>query len=285
MNAKNHPINLKKIALEYINGELEGLPNMREKLETLISKSHILDKRKQVIHTMLSHFEKKDYISFVSMVPLQIEGIFEDICRELGASESELGISSLNKKLEIIDEKINSLLSFEYYSFIFPVLRNLVAHGGLVGGDLEETAIKLMLDLYPVCLLADSNDLPINRAIQVLKLANQKDFQNLIEWLDLKDKVSIPEFYNMEEDIKSAELHYSSQEFWDYLTKELEMLNHEDELKRSVPVKVAGKLKNKGFDEEQCKKFLQNSTTVLNQSIETRRKSLEEWSKALKTSD
>lgn len=274
---KESPDSYKELALAYINGVPGQLPSMKEKLEKLVATSHLLDRRKQVINTMLGRFETKDYISFVSMAPLQIEGIFADICREIGVSESELDISSLNDKLQHIDGKMNSFFFFEYYSFKFPVLRNLVAHGGLMDGELENTAINLMLDLLPVCELAVSEELPINHAIKVLEQASKKNFGKLIEWLDLRDKVSIPDFYGMQETIASAEALYSSQEFWDYLVEQLKWLNNEDEVKGCIPVKVAGKLKSKGFAKEQCENFFRNAKNVAGKSIQTRKETLEKF--------
>jgi hypothetical protein len=165
---KISPEKFKEYATAYINGIPGELPSVQEKLADLVERSHILFIRKQVIETMLRHFANKDYISFVSMAPLQIEGIFADICRGIGISESQLDISSLNDKLQHIDERMRSFFFFEYYSFKFPVLRNLVAHGGLVDGELEDTAIHLMLDLLPVCELTISEELPIMHALEVL---------------------------------------------------------------------------------------------------------------------
>lgn len=56
---------------------------------------------------------------------------------------------------------MNHFIYFEYYSFKFPIIRNIVAHGKLIAGDIEQTAIMLMLDLLPVCELATSEDIPI----------------------------------------------------------------------------------------------------------------------------
>jgi hypothetical protein len=279
---RDKPELIKEFSLAYIKGiPDEGVLSAKEKLEKLVAGSHLLNRRRQVICTMLNHFDAKDYISFVSMAPLQIEGIFADICKEIGVSERQLDISSLNDKLQHIEGKINSFFYFEYYSFKFPVLRNLVAHGGLVDGELEDIAIKLMLDLLPVCALADSEELPINHAIKVINMACKKDFAKLIEWLDLSDKVTIPDFYGIQEMIASAEALYSAQEFWDYLVAQLKKLNKEDEIKECVPIKVAGKLKKRGFAKEQCEQFLKRAKKVAQESIQTREKNVENFKRIL----
>lgn len=275
----------KEYATAYINGFSGELRTVREKLADLIKKSHILADRKNVIETMLRHFEEKDYISFVSMAPLQIEGIFADICRGIGVSESELDISSLNHKLLNIDEKMGSFFYFEYYSFKFPVLRNLVAHGGLVDGDLEDTALHLMLDLLPVCELSVSEDLPIMHAIKVLNEASNGNNSKLVEWLDLRRLVTIPDFYAVQETITKADGRYAAREFWDYLEGELKKLMDIDQVKTSVPNKVAGKLKSMGIAAEQADKFLKSSGRVAAEAIKERSQRLEKFTNLLKPSE
>ncbi|OMX18375.1 hypothetical protein AQ836_18450 [Burkholderia pseudomallei] len=279
---KSSPEKFKECSTFYINGIPGELPSVREKLLELVGKSHILFSRKNVIETMLRHYEAKDYISLVSMAPLQIEGIFADICREIGVSESQLDISSLNDKLQHIDDKMRSFFYFEYYSFKFPVLRNLVAHGGLVDGDLEETAIHLMLDLLPVCELAVSEDLPIIHALDVLKDASNGKSKQLVEWLDLRKSVNIPDFYGVQDSIARAEAYYATQEFWDYLEGELKKVTDVDLIKNSEPVKVAGKVKSAGLADEQAEKFLKTSWRVATEAINQRNEMREKLRNLLK---
>ncbi|WP_157118912.1 hypothetical protein [Azohydromonas lata] len=260
----------KEYAYYYISGDAEYLPSVREKLEDLVKTSHVLARRKQVIDALLKHFDEKDYLSFVNIAPLQIEGIFADICREIGVSESQLDISSLNDKLEHIDGKINNFHYFEYYAFKFPVLRNLVAHGGLVDGDMEKTALHLMLDLLPVCDLTISKELPVNYALKVLDEAKNKNYEKVIEWLDLRDKVKIPDFYQVNEKIKEVEAIYTSQEFWNYLDLGLKRLNDVSQVKDCMPVKAAGKIKRSNLASAQAEKFLKSSGHVAAEAIKKR---------------
>lgn len=278
---KSSPDKFNEYATAYINGIPGTLPSIREKLESLTDKSHILFSRKQIIETMLRHFEERDYISFVSMAPLQIEGIFADICREIGVSESQLDISSLNDKLQHIDERVPGFFSFEYYSFKFPVLRNLVAHGGLVDGELKDTAIHLMLDLLPVCELTISEDLPIMHALKVLNEASNGDNKQLMEWVELR-KLGIPDFYAAQEKITKAEAHYISQEFWNHLENELKKLKDADQIKSSEPFKIAGKLKRSNIATDQAKQFLQNAHQITSEAIKQRNETLEKLHNTLK---
>ncbi|WP_415880695.1 hypothetical protein [Methylomonas sp. TEB] len=282
---KSSPEKFKRYATDYINGASGEFPSIREKLADLVQKSHILFDRKQVIETMLRHFDEKDYISFVSMAPLQIEGIFADICREIGVSEKQLDISSLNDKLQHIDERIRRFFFFEYYAFLFPVLRNQVAHGGLVDGEFEDTALHLMLDLLPVCELTVSEELPVMHALKILKEASNGNNKKLVEWLDLRQSVVIPDFYAAQETITKAESHYTLQDFWDYLESELKNLKDEDQVKNSEPIKVAGKLKSSGIAVNQAEKFLKSSRRVADDAIKQRNETQEKWNNLLKPKD
>lgn len=282
---KSSPEKFKECATAYINGIPDKLPSVQEKLANLVEKSHILFRRKQIIETMLKHFEEKDYISFVSMAPLQIEGIFADTCREIGVSESQLDISSLNDKLQHIGERMRSFLFFEYYSFKFPVLRNLIAHGGLVDGELEYTAIHLMLDLLPVCELTVSEDMPIMHTLEVLKEASNGKHKKLVEWLDLRKSVDIPDFYDVGAAITQAEAHYTSQAFWDYLECEIKKLKGIDQITTSEPIKVAGELKRNGLAPEQAEGFLKSSRRIAHEAINKRNETLEKLNNIFKPKD
>ncbi|MGP9809225.1 hypothetical protein ACT3TQ_12085 [Halomonas sp. AOP12-C2-37] len=263
--------NFKEVAYYYINGEIDYIDSAREKLERLVRESHILNRRKKIIETMLMHFEKKDFISFVSIAPLQVEGIFADICREVMVSEKELDFSSLNNKLDRLDEKLGRFLYFEYYSFKFPVLRNMIAHGELIDGDFEETALKLMLDLIPVCEFADEKELPTNRHLSILYEASNGRNEKLVEWAWLsKEENPIPDFYDISEQLQLINQHYQSQAFWDYLKNELKKVRSVKEIKRSKPDKIAGLLKCKGIAEQQALEFFKSSTSIVENAIKER---------------
>ncbi|MGA4049814.1 hypothetical protein ACI2TP_19595 [Ralstonia nicotianae] len=278
---KVSPEKFKENAIAYIKGVPGELKSIREKVEALIERTHILFSRKQVIGTMLRHFEEKDYISFVSMAPLQIEGIFADICRGIGVTENQLDISSLNDKLQHIDGKMKDFFFFEYYSFKFPVLRNLVAHGGLVDGELEDTAIHLMLDLLPVCELTASEELPINHALKVLDGASKGRSEKLVKWLSLRDDVEIPDFYAVKAKITATEILYTSPDFWDYLEGELRKLKDVGQVRRSEPVKVAGMLKSSGIAVERAEQFLKSSGHIVREAIKKKNETLEKFNSAL----
>ncbi|TOP23248.1 hypothetical protein CGH19_24640, partial [Vibrio parahaemolyticus] len=75
----------------------------------------------------------------------------------------------------------------EYYSFKFPIIRNIVAHGKLIEANIEQEAIMLMLDLLPVCDMAVSDEIPIFRKIQLLNKVLCNDYESLIDYMNLHD--------------------------------------------------------------------------------------------------
>lgn len=260
---KQSPEKFKEIATAYIQGKPGVLRSVREKLTDLVAKSHILATRTTVIETMLKHYEAEDYLSFVSMAPMQIEGIFADICLEIGVSEKELDKSSLNSKLDHINRSSMIFLFFEYYAFKFPVLRNRVAHGGLVDGDLEDTAVKLMLDLLPVCELAASEELPTRKALTVLREAARGDRKKLLEWIEIERSVRIPPFYDVKDDTQRVLVHLESDAFWEGLSGDLKKLDDPEKVKKSKPVKIAGLLKSSGIASARAERFLKTSHRVV----------------------
>ena len=204
----------------YIDGELDGV-SVRDKILSKVSESHILDRRRRIIEAMLDHYKNKDYLSFVSIAPMQVEGIFADICRELGVTEGELETSSLNDKLAHINERLGGFLFYEYYSFKFPVLRNLVAHGELIDGDLARTSIFLMLDFLPVCDVATQDDLPVNRKLKLMdQIISTRNYNKLLEWIDI-ESVQIPDFYKKSDDINRVGLMFNDDDFWMFMAEKL----------------------------------------------------------------
>ncbi len=242
-----------KIAAEYIVGDPGVRPSVANKINAYVSRSHILDRRKQLMSIMLAHFQSKDYLSFVSMAPLQIEGIFGDVCKELGIPETRLDISSLNDKLELIDDKLSGFRYLEYYAFKFPVLRNTVAHGELVDGDLEHTAIQLLLDLLPVCEFACAAELPTMRALAALdKLTVEPTPAKLLDWIELRG-TPIPAFYDRTEKIAQTDRMYDDSAFWTFVREKLRTADDRAKLKELV-----GRLKAAGLAHDQCVEFLKN---------------------------
>lgn len=122
-----------------------------ERLERLIAGHYQLNKREEILKQLMEVYSQDKFLLFSNEVPLQIEGIFNDYCLELGIEPYELNIAALHKKLDIISDKDKNFPRYEYYKSVFPVLRNKVAHGNLYSGDSELTAGMLLLNLLHIC--------------------------------------------------------------------------------------------------------------------------------------
>lgn len=204
--------------------------NKLPEIEEIVIKNHILNKRKDVISKMLNHFKSGDFISFVSMMPLQIEGIFHDICLEIGVDEFSLNGESLNKKIERINDSCDShhFITFEYYAFKFPIIRNKVAHGQRIDGDIQQASIMLMLDFFPVCDLAKSDFILSNKSIGILRkiektMKNDEKFDLLLELFPIIKKITpeIISFYEIEDLFDKTKNLYCCSDFWGYMEENL----------------------------------------------------------------
>lgn len=272
------------LAKEYIQGELPDFENAFVKINGYIKSNHIINRRAEVLTTILEHYKNKDFLSVVNMLPLQIEGIFHDICLAVGINESRLDIASINEKLRIIQSSFDHFIYFEYFSFKFPVIRNMVAHGQLIEDNHEHTAIMLILDLLPVCEFSTSTKIPVNNKIKLIKEANNQNFNSLIKLLDFIE-VEIPVFYRLEEQYISGIALYRSEEFWNYI--ESELANEKiEEINKSIILKFIGKLKTSRLAEEKCEYFFQNLSKYIEERTKeaiNRKKRVEDFLKLLKS--
>ena len=234
--------------------------NILSSLREWIEQSHILSKRKDIIFKIIKNFEDKDYLTTCYILPLQIEGIFHDICTLFGVSESELSISSLNKKLDILNKRSRFLHSYEYFSFLFPPIRNAIAHGEVLEVDLKNTAMMLYLDLYSVCELALAEEIPLNAKIKLIKQFDEKNIENnligfAVKYIDLKD-IEVPNFYNLDEIIAKIENYFNSNNFWN-LAKTTLLKMSIDQLSESKEFKILGIIKS-NYAESKGQEFFKN---------------------------
>jgi hypothetical protein len=237
----------------YLSGDMEGHDGAVERIRKSVEDNHLLNKRREIIATLLKHYETEDYISFVNMVPLQIEGVFHDICLSVGVEVSRLSISSINEKLRLLKDELSGNLCFEYYSFKFPVIRNSVAHGLLFDGNVQHASIMLMLDLLHVCELTRDENIPLNKSLKLLGFIKKGGLEYLIEWVEYVD-VNIPDFYELSSYRGKALSLYEQDEFWNYIQKEIEDHSYrEDDLKSFVK-----KLCSKSIARTRCQQFLKD---------------------------
>lgn len=204
-----------KQARLYINGSIEHRPSATQRLTKLMQDSHILAHRRDIIERIIQLYKRKDYLSFTNIAPLQIEGIFTDICVALGVDESALDISSVNKKIDRIVEQVGDFYQlYTYYSFKFPLVRNAVAHGEVRDGNPEHAAIMLMLDLLPVAELTVSYDILSNKVYNLIVEADAtKDFDKILHAFDIMPD-RLPRFFEWESHKYSILKYLDTRSFW-----------------------------------------------------------------------
>lgn len=250
-----------EFAKMYISGKINGEEDVITEITNLIETNHILNRRKEVLKTIFNHYKNEDYISVANMLPLQIEGIFHDISIELGISESQSNKTAINELLKILDKNTSSFHYFEYYSFIFPITRNKVAHGELIEDNLEHTAIMLILDLLPVCKFAVSEDIKLNKILGLMKNIEKNEKESeLIEFIKYLD-TDIPKFYNTSLLRENILKKYSKEKFWDYVNKKIveEDINS---LEKENLIKYIEILKKKKIAFNKCEAFFKSISKV-----------------------
>lgn len=107
--------------------------------------------KKGIIQEMCELFETNKYELFCNIAAIQIEGIIYNYCLSLGIHKKSLEKSNLVALLNILKEKGFDNFNYEYYAFLFPLVRNRVAHGKSINQDLEIQSWLLLLDILDVC--------------------------------------------------------------------------------------------------------------------------------------
>lgn len=134
-----------------------------------LKEHHLLAARAAVLVPALNAYERGELALFASAAAIQVEGLFEDACALSGVSPDALRLGSITTKVELLDRKHPGEIDFVYYAFEFPVLRNRVAHGRMLSGDLRRTADLLVLDLRDVCQVVSGHPAPANALVKFLR--------------------------------------------------------------------------------------------------------------------
>lgn len=146
-----------------------------ERIEKYLDKKEISNyfiyRRKETIEKLLTFFKTKDFFSFNTIVTLQIEGLFSDFSQMLGNEKNEKGsITSIVNNLG--NEEL--LFGYEYFGYIFPIVRNDIAHGNYyIKHDDEQQYqymhIDLLLDLCFIMEIFEQENIIFNKCIKYLK--------------------------------------------------------------------------------------------------------------------
>ncbi len=131
-----------------------------ESTKKLIEVLACISNRKNLLNKALIFFNNQEFELFNNIVPIQIEGIFNDLIQDLQIIDklsSQKGSYSMDLKTKA--QNLSNHIPFEYvryYGYYFNnIIRNIVAHGRLNLGDdskiLEKImSMELLLDLYSI---------------------------------------------------------------------------------------------------------------------------------------
>lgn len=195
----------------------------------VIPKHHRLVPRKKVLEAALGAFERGEFDLFTATTALQVEGIFEDCCLDLGVKQEDLLIQTLVPKLDALKRAGGRLTDYAYYAFRFPIVRNRIAHGRVLPGDGARTARLLLLDLLDVCDILRSLPLVTNRAVQLLESIprGEPTMKDLVKFASLIEPHGrIPPLdpcYQLAELLAQMEASIQSQAFWTFLSSLAEL--------------------------------------------------------------
>lgn len=212
-----------KTASEYIkfaNKYIEQ-KSLLEKIKILIKKNHILFNKNKEIIKALDCFIDEQYYLFIAIAPVLIEGIFYDLCIATGIDISNLEKNTLGAKVEKLNQRMHLSIYYDYYMFYLTVIRNKIAHGGKIkyfyNNNRKVMAVDLFLDLFAVCELTNSEEVPLNKAIKILtEYFYDKSQEKLFEFIDFLD-LEIPEYYYISKQLKRIKYAYSLKGFWEYI--------------------------------------------------------------------
>lgn len=203
-----------------------------EDLEFKITDNHRLSERCDIISEALDAYTEKKYATFCHVIAIQIEGILFDLCLELGISERQIDKLSLEKKLQLIKEKDETFLYYEYFAYNFPIIRNTVAHGRLLNNEeLEHLSDLLLLDLDCVCNLLFSKSLPVNQILDSLDKFENSDHPDKSSFAVIKYLYEYPDYdiqsiySSTKNTIDDIDKYTHTQRFWNYIKQHISITN------------------------------------------------------------
>ncbi|ATW25619.1 hypothetical protein DCMF_13380 [Candidatus Formimonas warabiya] len=138
-----------------------------------VKNNHVINKRLDVLKGALENYISKQYLSFVNVAAIQIEGIFYDYCFEMDIQPKKLNSFTINTKLDRLHDK-QVFNAYEYFAFDFPLIRNKVAHGLLTNGEdiieIEKIAHETLLDLqYLVYIFQTNKKFPYSSPLEFIE--------------------------------------------------------------------------------------------------------------------
>lgn len=159
------------------------------------------DERKEIFKELERLFHAKEWLAFYAIALPQVEGLFAEM---ISLEKGEDSKNALSAKVRAVRSFSNSNeRTFDYYEYILPQLRNLFAHGGLVG-EYEIRAYDLLTDLEAVLNIFTNLENPFVEVSRLLKRKNVIDFPDLdsfATYLNMLDKITSKQLKELGEEI------------------------------------------------------------------------------------
>lgn len=219
-----------------------------------ITSNHILNDRSEILNQLLKFYSTKKLNIFINLIPQQIEGLLYDLALELGVKKETLKNSSVSEKAEHIKRHMpmfNDYI-FEYFHFVFPQIRNKIAHGMKIKEDISNLSYSLLLDLNKLTELICSTKVKSNKAIQSLKNYKERPtLNNAIIYGEFID-TELDDYYGLGEVKETIEKHLIRE----FTLENVDPIINSNTVMSIMLVKLTENIRNYGINKTECVKIL-----------------------------
>lgn len=122
-----------------------------------VSNNYHLKKRQEIFEALNDLFIQKKYQTFITLGLIQVEGLFDDYCQIRFGEKENMGTLIEKAKRTLSTNEYTFLKMYPYFAFDVPLLRNEVAHKGMLQTEEAELmAYNLVLDLNTLSQMVKS---------------------------------------------------------------------------------------------------------------------------------
>lgn len=173
-----------------------------------VSNNYHLKKRQEIFETLNDLFIQKKYQTFITLGLIQVEGLFDDYCQIRFGEKENMGTLIEKAKRTLSTNEYTFLKMYPYFAFDVPLLRNEVAHKGMLQTEEAELmAYNLVLDLNTLSQMVKSESydkfIPAIMAHEELIKWNPDDdstdelYDTLVGELFMLDKIASEHFWEI----------------------------------------------------------------------------------------
>lgn len=183
--------------------------NVIKRILGRICSCYHLIKRQEIFETLAILFAEEKYQSFNALGVLQVEGLFDDYC-EIRFGESQNHGTLTEKAQKALESKeFDNMRLYPYFAFDIPLLRNEVAHKGLLKEEgAKRIAYNIVLDLNTLSqIVFEESFNKFNYTIQIYEFFNELSvddgleieevYFSLLERLAIMDAIVPQEFWQL----------------------------------------------------------------------------------------